>query len=403
MSETTADQARAGARHELAVATVRELGLTMPAGLPVAMAIALVLRHRLPTAHLVLWVLLVTLDVCRAMARRRYDLRELAAGGSVERWSRRTVPHCLWFGLTWGVLPVLAYVDHDAGAMNIAIVVSLAITAVSVGSLAFRLHYVVTLLGITVPTLGSAIAFGGDQRLMGLLGVVYDALVIAIHGRLSAVRHEAVELKHVNASLAGQLALEHGRVRRTNERLAEANELLTHRAQHDPLTGLPNRALALDTLTDAVQSAAPGASVAVLYCDLDGFKPVNDTHGHHAGDHLLVAVAKRLRGAVGGADLVARLGGDEFVVVARGVDSAEQAMAIAERLRDAVSRPFALEGQAVAVGISIGVVVADRFCTATELLRLADEALYRVKRSGRGTITVVGLPEPAAAADLRRR
>jgi len=163
-----------------------------------------------------------------------------------------------------------------------------------------------------------------------------------------------------------------------------AQERLAHRALHDPLTGLPNRDLLMDHLSHALaRSARAGTLAAVMFCDLDHFKSVNDTHGHEAGDELLVVVADRLRGVMRPGDSVARLGGDEFVVVAEGVPDAAAVRALADRVRRALDAPVQIAGHALHARASIGVVVATAEDDARSVLREADAAMYRAKALGR--------------------
>ncbi len=152
---------------------------------------------------------------------------------------------------------------------------------------------------------------------------------------------------------------------------------LLHRATHDSLTELPNRAALLRHL-----EAYDDARIAVLFVDLDGFKSINDTLGHAAGDKVLVATAERLRRAMRPGDTVGRLGGDEFVIVASGVERASDAMEIANRIRAAVARPLPLAGRIVRLTASIGIAMGseDR---ASALLADADAAMYRAKQAGR--------------------
>ncbi|RJK96150.1 diguanylate cyclase [Vallicoccus soli] len=162
----------------------------------------------------------------------------------------------------------------------------------------------------------------------------------------------------------------------TSEREREAR--LRHRADHDALTGLPNRPLLLRRLEAAArQAAATTRPGAVLFCDLDGFKQVNDLHGHAAGDAVLREVARRLLGEVRAHDTVARLGGDEFVVVAEDLDDEGVARVVA-RLRSAVAQP--LEGLPERVTLSVGVARLTGEAAAADLLAEADAAMYRAKR-----------------------
>ncbi len=155
---------------------------------------------------------------------------------------------------------------------------------------------------------------------------------------------------------------------------------LAHAAVHDPLTGLPNRRLVEDRLEMALAAARrEGTQVAVLFCDLDGFKAVNDTHGHAAGDDVLVAVADRLRTVGRDTDTVGRLGGDEFVVVAAGITDPTDAARLAERLRAAVEVPLALTDVSLTPRVSVGCHLADGDATATQALTLADARMYERK------------------------
>jgi diguanylate cyclase (GGDEF)-like protein/PAS domain S-box-containing protein len=160
---------------------------------------------------------------------------------------------------------------------------------------------------------------------------------------------------------------------------------LAHQAFHDPLTALPNRALFLDRLGHALaRRGARPDSVATLFLDLDDFKVINDTLGHEAGDELLTVVAERLRGCVRPGDTVARLGGDEFTILLEGLDGAEGARKIADRVSKALKTPVTVAGHDIFVTFSIGIAtpttIDDR---AEDLLRAADAAMYEAKQKGK--------------------
>jgi diguanylate cyclase (GGDEF)-like protein/PAS domain S-box-containing protein len=159
---------------------------------------------------------------------------------------------------------------------------------------------------------------------------------------------------------------------------------LTHQALHDPLTGLANRTLLLDRMGTALRRAQrTGAYPVVLFIDLDRFKVINDSLGHHVGDELLVVVARRLEAELRAGDTAARLGGDEFVALCEGIGDTEQAEALAERILAAVSLPVDLDRATPVVTASIGIVRAGPGATPETLLRDADASMYRAKEHGR--------------------
>ncbi len=177
---------------------------------------------------------------------------------------------------------------------------------------------------------------------------------------------------------------------------------LRHQAFHDALTGLPNRALFLDRMSHAqARMARTGALYALLYIDLDRFKVVNDSLGHHVGDELLLRVSARLAETLRAGDTLARFGGDEFVALIEDLDSEDDALNVAQRLLDAIGHPFQVAGRELAISCSIGVVIGDRFPNdPDECLREGDVAMYRAKARGKACFEV-SRPE-SDPAQLRR-
>ena len=170
-------------------------------------------------------------------------------------------------------------------------------------------------------------------------------------------------------------------------RRAEAE--IRHRALHDDLTGLPNRALLVDRIDHAVRRAAPDDSVAVLFLDVDRFKYVNDTQGHPAGDDLLQQIAQRLQSAIRPDDTLARLGGDEFAILSEGRTGERGALSAAEDALDAVAGTYRVGDTEIVVTASVGVVLAGANADDPDtLLRDADVAMYRAKDLGGGRIEV---------------
>ena len=206
-----------------------------------------------------------------------------------------------------------------------------------------------------------------------------DGEAIWVHAAVSLVRNEEGGPEFVIVMLEDVTA----------RKLAEQE--LSHRALHDPLTGLPNRDLLYDRLGMALtrMPRQEEAAAAVLFLDLDRFKDVNDTFGHAAGDRLLVAVAHRLEGSLRPSDTVSRFGGDEFVLLCEDVTGEDGAMTAALRVLQSLARPFMLDEAEVYVEASLGVAVATGAKQRPEqLIREADAAMYRAKELGRNRVVV---------------
>lgn len=187
--------------------------------------------------------------------------------------------------------------------------------------------------------------------------------------------------------------------------LTRAQADLRHQTLHDPLTGVPNRLLLMERLQHALSGGT--LDLAVLFCDVDGFKAVNDTHGHDVGDELLREVARRCEAVLRAQDTVARLGGDEFAVLLEG--PADVAGTV-EAIRSAVERPCSLGGRAVQVGVSIGAATwtaaaapapgaEDPQRVAQQLLQSADAAMYAAKSAGRRRRPPAAPPHPRTSAE----
>jgi diguanylate cyclase (GGDEF)-like protein len=200
-------------------------------------------------------------------------------------------------------------------------------------------------------------------------------MMVLIHTSAVAIEVVAILLFwHFSEQLSKQL-------QDSMDELKIREDQLRHQATHDILTGLPNRARFADEVMDQLTH---GARFAVLMLDLDDFKPVNDTYGHHAGDLLLVAVAERLTDSLSGTDVAARLGGDEFAVLVRTADNLRELQALADRIITTMSAPFEVEGARVRINVSIGIARTDDTITSSDLMRRADSAMYSAKRQGKG-------------------
>ncbi len=176
------------------------------------------------------------------------------------------------------------------------------------------------------------------------------------------------------------------RVADRTEELAIATREFGRRALHDELTGLPNRALLWEYLSHRIELAGRRQTgFAVLFLDIDGFKAVNDSLGHAAGDQLLIDIALRLRAVLRSGDTAARVGGDEFVVLLDDVATQEAAMLVAVRISQALGEPYEIGGHRFIATASIGVAVGpDGLATADGVVAAADSAMYDAKRRGGG-------------------
>ena len=177
------------------------------------------------------------------------------------------------------------------------------------------------------------------------------------------------------------------RIHRALMGLALEKQALVWLAHTDALTGLPNRRGLSLALAHALPHSRPDSALVVYLLDLDGFKPINDCHGHDVGDALLVQVGQRLRRQVRRDDVVARLGGDEFVIMTAGISGEAESLALGRKLLDAFLQPFEADGQLCRVGLTIGLALAPHDGrSAGDLLKRADAAMYAGKQAGRHCI-----------------
>ncbi|HTE75934.1 MAG TPA: EAL domain-containing protein [Xanthobacteraceae bacterium] len=191
-------------------------------------------------------------------------------------------------------------------------------------------------------------------------------------------------------------------MRRATTAITAGERQLRHLAMHDPVCGLPNRIYFAERLERAITEVRDGGpTAAVFYIDLDHFKDINDTLGHHIGDELILNVTQRLSEIMRDDDLVARLGGDEFAIIMTCASDSYSLQAIAERILSAVCTPFVVSGHGINIGASIGIAVIDSCVQdAGDILRYADMALYRAKNEGRNRACVY---DAAMDADLSNR
>ncbi len=228
----------------------------------------------------------------------------------------------------------------------------------------------ITAEGIEAVLRGSLPAFQADYDTEGEGARAYSVQVDPLPDGGAVVRHVDISFrKHLQRQLA-------------------------HRATHDPLTGLPNRMVMTERLGQALSRAErTERGVALLFCDVDHFKQINDSQGHAVGDQVLTAIGRRLQEALRQSDVVARFGGDEFVVLLEDVDDEDTALQYAQHLQAAATAPIVVEGRPLHFGVSIGISIHTGVAEADPgaagvLLADADAAMYAAKRSGRGSICV---------------
>jgi len=252
-----------------------------------------------------------------------------------------------------------------------------------------------------VPTARTGAAGGTELERYAARHGLKDAMVsvLSTEGRVQGLLLVSERLGDVGTFAGSDLSLletfarhvatslDRGRLETDLRRILELQEELRHAAMHDPLTELPNRTLFLDRTENGLNLAGRnGQWPAVLYIDLDGFKPVNDTYGHQAGDLLLKVFAQRLHEAVRTADTAARLGGDEFAVLLHGPIDDEGVEQVLARIRLQLDLPIELgAGRTAKVGASLGVSFGGPDTDIDTLIRRADLAMYTAKRNGRGT------------------
>jgi diguanylate cyclase (GGDEF)-like protein len=214
---------------------------------------------------------------------------------------------------------------------------------------------------------------GTNARVSSIVGQKEDEIVQLVHD----VNHLLGVVENTLNEERGQRLL-----------IKEMEQKYQHLAHHDMLTGLPNRSLFADRLQQMLAQAKRSTTQgALIYLDLDKFKPVNDTLGHNIGDLVLVTIAQRLHTAVRESDTVARIGGDEFVVLLPVIESKLDAITVAEKIRLALEQPFKINGHTIQIGSSLGIAVyPEHGEDEISLMKNADTAMYQAKQNGRNNV-----------------
>jgi diguanylate cyclase (GGDEF)-like protein len=236
-----------------------------------------------------------------------------------------------------------------------------------------------------------AFFFKGKSKGLMWLGALLTIILLMIFAQGLDLLHppftnSALALLIASTATVGMMVYVYESMRAKAEAsLHEAREKLHHLAHNDALTTLPNRIAFYDRLSQALEQATrEERRLAVLFIDLDNFKPINDTYGHEAGDQLLVQAAARLRKQLRGSDFIARFGGDEFVAILPGIADQHEAGIVADKLIHTLARPFTIQDHECRVGISIGIGLYPECASSVNaLVQLADHAMYCAKQDGK--------------------
>jgi diguanylate cyclase (GGDEF)-like protein len=291
-------------------------------------------------------------------------------------------------GVFWGAMPLVARPTSQIG-QTLVVVVIIAVASVSasmnaVDRWSFR--------GLAIPPMALGAGYlwfvaGFGYKQFAPFALFYYVILSVINGESRRVLHRALDANFDSQTLLNELEAEHENIAKANEALTELNAQLTYRNHRDPLTGLYNRAGLVALMADVVERATPGAPVAVLYLDLDGFKLVNDSLGHEFGDELLRVVGRRFSESRS-YFAIARLGGDEFCAVLSPISGENEARSIGHEFRRLLENPISINGRETSVTVSVGVALGRGSETAEDLRRSADIALYQAKADGRNQVVV---------------
>ncbi len=388
------------------------------------------------------WMMVAWLGTLVLIAgARAWDILGFSKRRLAPDWSGRTevarfATGVLATALLWALFPLLFF--HELNGVERS-TMAIILSALSGGSIAILgavpWLVIVFAAGMLLPAAAMfLLAPGGENTILGVGGVLFFLFVTSQSAVIQRGTTSAIRMTRANQRLMAEMERERERAERANVELTRAQTALNESletledrirartaelerevmerdrygrelarfALRDSLTGLYNRHTLADQLGSELRLAeAAGASVAVLFVDLDKFKEVNDLLGHHAGDHVLREVVNRMSVLVPPDAILARWGGDEFVFAQRLSDAQPDAVAIGERLRRAVIEPVAIDGESVRVGATIGVAIFPHHGrNADELIRAADIAMYAAKEEGRGRVRTY---EPALAVEMGKR
>jgi diguanylate cyclase (GGDEF)-like protein len=322
--------------------------------------------------------------IVRLLVIRSYRRRNVAAGGitDIRRWERGYAAGNYSFALLLGLFNARMLMFHFPLVHMIAVSLVFGFGAGVVARISIRpVICVINLLLAVVPTVIGLALHAMMENSSPLHGELFaiEALLVATTAILSL--HS---LNHLYCTMVAHLTAKHD---------------LSLLARHDPLTTLPNRLMLREAFQrDFAATMKMNCNLAVHFLDLDGFKSVNDLHGHPAGDAVLREVANRLQGTVRAEDTVSRLGGDEFVVLQTRIAQDSEAEMLARRIIKKLTLPYQFEGKELRISVSVGIAIAPRDGSDLErLITCADTGLYRAKGRGKGQLFFYEAEAPESA------
>lgn len=377
------DQQVEGEQVNLLFRNTRGLHVTTMIG---SLLVAMLFSGEVSAAVLLLWTLfMLGTELVRAVVARRFNQSEIPLEEAPD-WHKRFTIGNLLAAVGWGSSGVLLFVPGNETAQMTLVIIVLSAIAVSIPALAAdrRMFVTFSLLAV-IPLLIRLLLQDSSASLINAALLIFlFPLLTAFAMRISRQTVDELKMHFAYADLARELSGEIAVRRQAESRLLDL-------ANFDQLTGLPNRTLLRDRLDQALKKARRrGGMVAVLFADLDRFKAINDSLGHHAGDDVLRTIGERLQECVRAENTVARLSGDEFIIVLEDLDNIEAVRAVTRRILMEVSEPVSLgDGNDVKLGASIGIALFPDHGRGVEaLLQNADIAMYRAKTNGRNTFQI---------------
>jgi diguanylate cyclase (GGDEF)-like protein len=347
-----------------------------------------------PHTGLVAWAACTACTaVLHLTLHRRYRRRPDAEG--IDRWRRQFTWAMAVGGALWGTLPLLVVPtpEHTEYQALVAVFVVSIMAATTIFTSPLRRLFVAFQVPLTVVSATSLLLQGAVFTTVLASVVLYaSAFTLVLYAQANVNAVASVRLARRNSALVEELRAERARIERAYHELRDMNEQLARQASHDALTGLANRTRFREELDRALTLAREdGTLVAVAFIDLDRFKLVNDSLGHHVGDDLLMAVTERVLRHLRPGDVLGRQGGDEFTLLLRGVDSPEHARRILDDIRVSMHHAFTIGRQELQREMSITTSIGLAFGThpsdsADDLMRHADAAMYRAKALGRDCV-----------------